>query len=217
MICILGVNADADVDSLKGFIHRKHIGENLMPFIKLNCLQSQCWAFTLHTSVCAFLPFVPAWTCFYLPVPFVPVHTFRAYLQPLYLHATFTTRLIFVRQSKQGVATLCFNRNYTLPWLLWSILCGQTPGISCGLEYGYPVFTCNVIVLCGRLISAYLPVTRGSTTTTVSIDHEDFVVGVVSLAPGFSVSMNFRDLCSETGREFYRKVKDEDLPLRVSQ
>ena len=29
------------------------------------------------------------------------------------LHAIFTTGLIFVRQLKQGAATLCFNRNYT--------------------------------------------------------------------------------------------------------
>ena len=29
------------------------------------------------------------------------------------LHETFTTGLVFVRQSKQGVTTLCFNHNYT--------------------------------------------------------------------------------------------------------
>ena len=29
------------------------------------------------------------------------------------LNATFTTGLIFVRQSKQGAATLCFDQNYT--------------------------------------------------------------------------------------------------------
>ena len=28
---------------------------------------------------------------------------------------TFTTRLVFVRRSKQGAATLCSNQNYTLP------------------------------------------------------------------------------------------------------
>ena len=29
------------------------------------------------------------------------------------LHETFTTWLVFARQSKQGVTTLCFDHNYT--------------------------------------------------------------------------------------------------------
>ena len=37
------------------------------------------------------------------------------YLDQLWmvLHKTFTTWLIFVRQLKQGVTTLCFDHNYT--------------------------------------------------------------------------------------------------------
>ena len=31
------------------------------------------------------------------------------------LFETFTTGLVFARQSKQGAATLCFDKNYTLP------------------------------------------------------------------------------------------------------
>ena len=39
MISIPGINADADVDRLKGYIHREHIRVKPMLFIKLNCLQ----------------------------------------------------------------------------------------------------------------------------------------------------------------------------------
>ena len=35
------------------------------------------------------------------------------YLDQMVLHAIFTTGLVFVRQSKQGAATLCFDPNYT--------------------------------------------------------------------------------------------------------
>ena len=45
-------------------------------------------------------------------------HNFK-YLDQFWmvLHETFTTGLIFVRQSKQGVTTLCFEHNYTS--LMW--------------------------------------------------------------------------------------------------
>ena len=44
-------------------------------------------------------------------------HTPRTRYTPQSLHETFTTGLIFVRQSKQGVTTLCFEHNYTS--LMW--------------------------------------------------------------------------------------------------
>ena len=51
--------------------------------------------------------------------PYVPIETTH---NPKYLDQfltvllkTFTTGLIFARQSKQGATTLCSDRNYTLP------------------------------------------------------------------------------------------------------